>query len=284
MTLDKYNNRIKKAWHDIDICGLDSIFERTKLEKYLSGFQVPGLEHARSIVNQNPELCEDFTGVMEYLGDELGAKQALFTIADSGGRSISAFTTKSGSNHGKGGKQWHNAKKDGKKDGKSDEKTPAKAGKLKGKKDKAATAFDPNEPGRHVTSKVWRSMTEEQKTASREARANQKRSTGSVTGSVNMSWRRTDSEEAAAPTDKVPANIAAALKATPVTVVPEAQDVGMVDTSVAKTTAGVASLGYGGLKPTLRKPVCVQINATQRVPNNHRVSHSVGTKSGSTKV
>jgi hypothetical protein len=126
-------------------------------------------------------------------------------------------------------------------------------------------------------------MTEEQKTVSREARANQKRSTGSVTRFVNMSWRRTDSEEAAAPTDKVPANIAAALKATPVAVVPEAQDVEMVDTSVAKTTAGVASLGYGGLKPTLRKPVCVQINATQRVPNNHRVSYSVGTKSGSTK-
>ena len=218
---------------------------------------------------------------------KLRSKQALFTKADgSGSRSISAFTTqaKSGSNHGKGGKQWHNAKKDGKKDGKSDEKTPAKAGKSKGKKDKAATAFDPNEPGRHVTSKVWRSMTEEQKTASREARANQKRSTGSVTRSVNMSWRRTDSEEAAAPTDEVPANIAAALKATLVAMVPQAQDVEMVDTtSVAKITAGVSSLGYGGLKPALRKPVCVQINATQRVPNSHRVSYSVGTKSGSTK-
>ena len=47
-----------------------AISERTKVEKYLSGFQVPGLEHARSIVNQNPDLREDFTGVMEYLGDE----------------------------------------------------------------------------------------------------------------------------------------------------------------------------------------------------------------------
>jgi hypothetical protein len=62
-------------------------------------------------------------------------------------------------------------------------------------------------------------MTEEQRTASREARANQKRSTGSVTRScksVNMTWRRTDEV-----TDKVPADVAAALKATPVAV-PEA--------------------------------------------------------------
>ena len=33
MTLDKYNDRLKKAWHDIDICGLDTISERTKVEK-----------------------------------------------------------------------------------------------------------------------------------------------------------------------------------------------------------------------------------------------------------
>ena len=146
----------------------------------------------------------------------------------SGARSVSAFTTQtnSGSNHGKGGKRWPNAKKDDKKGGKSDEKSPAKAGKTKGKKDKAATAFDPNDPGKHVTSKVWRSMTGEQKTASREARASQKRSTGSVTRScksVNMTWRRTDEV-----TDKVPADVAAALKTTPV-VVPEAQDVEMAD-------------------------------------------------------
>ena len=84
-------------------------------------------------------------------------------------------------------------------------RSPVKAGKSKGKKDKAATDFDPNDPGKHVTSKVWRSMTDEQRTASREARANQKRSTGSVTRSVksvNMTWRRTDSE--------VPADVAAA--------------------------------------------------------------------------
>ena len=143
------------------------------MEKYLSGFQVPGLEHARSIVNSNPVLREDFNAVMDYLGDEVRSKQALFTQADGGGsRSVSAFTTQSnsGSNHGKGGKKWPNAKKDGKKD----EKSPAKAGKSKGKKDKAATAFDPNDPGKHLTSKAWRALTEEQKTASREAHANQK--------------------------------------------------------------------------------------------------------------
>ena len=33
----------------------------------------------------------------------------------------------------------------------------------------------------------------------------------------------------------------------------------------------------------LRKPVCVQINATQRVPKSHRVTYSVGTKGGSAK-
>ena len=72
----------------------------------------------------------DFLGVMEYLGDELRTKQALFTKADaSGARSVSAFTTQtnSGGNHGKGGpKPWHNAKKDGKKGGKSDGKSDEK--------------------------------------------------------------------------------------------------------------------------------------------------------------
>jgi hypothetical protein len=263
---------------------LDVISERTKVEKYLSGFQVPGLEHARSIVNQNKELHEDFNAVMDYLGDEVRSKQALFTKADAGGcRSVSAFTTKTnlGGNNGKGGRKWLNAKKDGKKD----EKTPVKAGKSKGKKDKAATDFDPNDPGKHLTSKAWRALTEEQKTASREAHANQKRACGSVSRSVNMSWRRTqDSEEVAA----VPAPIlksppAPILKSPPVAAMPQAQDVEMADAGVAKITAGVSSLGYGGLKPASRKPVCVQINATQRIPNSHRVSYSVGTKGGSTK-
>ena len=112
-------------------------------------------------------------------------------------------------------------------------------------------------------------MTEEQETASREARANQKRSVKIVTRSVNMSWRRTDSE--------VPADVAAALKVTPVEV-PQAQDVEMADAGVAKTTAGVS------LQSALRKPVCVQINATQHIAKNHRVTYSVGTKSGSAKV
>ena len=64
---------------------------------------------------------------------------------------------------------------------------------------------------------------------------------------------------------------------------PQTQEVEMVDAGVAKITAGVSSLGYGGLKPASRKPVCVQINATQRIPTSHRVSYSVGTKGGSTK-
>ena len=75
----------------------------------------------------------------------------------------------------------------------------------------------------------------------------------------------------------MPAHIAAALKATPVTVVPQAQDVEMADAGVAGTTAGVS------LQSVLRKPVCVQINATQCIPKSHRVTYSVGTKSGSAK-
>ena len=119
-------------------------------------------------------------------------------------------------------------------------------------------------------------MTEEQRTASREARANQKeqkRSTGSATRScksVNLTWRRTDHDDDE-PTDKVPAVVAAALRATP-TVVP---DVEMVDASDAKTAAGVTSAS--------KKPVCVSIMATQRVPTSHRVTYSVGTKGGSAK-
>ena len=275
MTLDKYNDRLKKAWHDIDICGMDKISERTKVEKYLSGFQVPGLEHARSIINNDKKLRENFIGTMEYLHDEARAKNALFSRADpTGARSVSAFTINSG--HGKKGPRWNNAKKNkngsGGGGGKSDEKTPAKGGKPKGKKDKAATAFDPNDPGKHVTSKVWRSMTEEQRTASREARANQKRSTGSATRScksVNLTWRRTDHDDDE-PTDKVPAAVAAALRATPTVMA----DVEMVDAGNAGTTAGVSSA---------LKPACVKIMATQRVPTSHRVTYSVGTKGGSTK-
>ena len=83
-----------------------------------------------------------------------------------------------------------------------------------------------------------------------------------------MTWRRTDEV-----TDKVPADAAAALKATPI-VVP---DVEMEDVSAAKTTTRVTP------QSVLRKPVCVQINATQRIPKSHRVTYAVGTKSGSAK-
>ena len=72
---------------------------------------------------------------MEYLADEARAKNALFTRADANGaRSISAFTTNSGSNHGKKGPRWQNAKKDGKTGDKSDEKTPAKVASPKARR------------------------------------------------------------------------------------------------------------------------------------------------------
>ena len=54
-------------------------------------------------------------------------------------------------------------------------------------------------------------------------------------------------------------------------------DVEMEDVGAAKTTAGVSP------QSVLRKPVCVQINATQRIPKSHRVTYSVGTKGGSAK-
>jgi hypothetical protein len=151
---------------------LDVISERTKAEKYLSGFQVSGLEHCWTTVNADPVLREDFNAVIDFLGNEVRSQKALFVpLAGGGKRSVGAITTQkddsnSGSNHGKGGKKWHNAKNDG--------KPPAKAGKSKGKKDKPATAFDPNDPGKNLTSKAWRALTEEQKTASGEAHANQK--------------------------------------------------------------------------------------------------------------
>ena len=49
----------------------------------------------------------------------------------------------------------------------------------------------------------------------------------------------------------------------------------MADASDAKTAVGVTSAS--------KKPVCVQIMATQRVPKSHRVTYSVGTKGGSAK-
>jgi hypothetical protein len=70
----------------------------------------------------------------------------------------------SSSNNNKGGgKKWHNSKKDG--------KQPTKAGKTKSQRGKPATTFEPIDPGRYLANKAWRALTEEQRTASREAHA-----------------------------------------------------------------------------------------------------------------
>jgi hypothetical protein len=129
------------------------ISERTKVEKLLGGFQVPGLEHCRTTINETPALREDFNAVVDFLGDELRSQKTMLApMAGGGKKSVCAITTQkdnsnSGNNHGKGDKKWHNSKKDG--------KPSAKAGKSKGKKNKPATAFDPNDSGRHLTSKAW---------------------------------------------------------------------------------------------------------------------------------
>jgi hypothetical protein len=238
---------------------------------FLGGFQVPRLEHCRTTINADPKLREDFNAVVDFLGDELMSQKTMFApMAGGGKRSVGAITTQkdnsnsgnnSGNNQAKGGgKRWHNAKKD--------REPPAKTGKLKGKKDKAATAFDPNDPGPHLTSKAWRALTEEQKTASRETRANQKQS-------VNVITRTLVSKVTMAPS--------VAAKAPPVATQAQVQDVEMVEAGVTKIIAGVASLGHGGLKPVSRKTVCVMINATQCIPTSHTVSYAVGTKSGSAK-
>jgi hypothetical protein len=107
-------------------------------------------------------------------------------------------------------------------------------------------------------------LTAEQRTAFREAcakSAKEKHSVGVVTGTQVSDVAMIDVS----------------------TVKTQVPDVEMVDAGVARITAGVAYLGYGGNTPASRKLVCVKVNATQRAPTSHQVTYVAETKGGSAK-
>jgi hypothetical protein len=242
---------------------MDVISTQTKVKKLITGFQVAGLEHCCTTTFASDLYRNDFNARADFLGNKLRAVKTMFAPLGGGRHNVSAagnFGNNSNSNSSGGSnsnsnsnkkgrnKKWTNNKKDGKK--------AQKAGKTKAKRGKPATKFDPNNPDRRLTNKAWRELTEDQRNASRETHAKdyEDKDNNYAVESVNICR--------------------------------EVTDVKVIDADVADVTAGVtaASLGQGGKAPALKEPVCININATQRLPSStvhvptKTLSYAKGTK------
>ena len=159
-TFDTFIARMREAFEQM---GEDNqLSEERKVNKLLDAWTVSALSHVGTTIQSNPELRGSFDRTVVFLAGELTALKM-----KNGTRNVSAITTTTESADVRTLKQLRSKLKEAqrklkRKSGKMDGDVPA------GKK--PATKFSKKNPGEYVTAKVWRSMSQEEQAAAREAR------------------------------------------------------------------------------------------------------------------
>ena len=131
--------------------------EETKAMKFRAAFQVKELVHLHATIQSTPLYRNDLENCMAFVGEQMRSlRQQNGTPTN---RNLSSFNrsnnngNKSKSKYKSPHKKWTNPKH-----------------KKSSKRDKPATAYDPNNPGQYVTKSAWARMTDAEKQASRDAR------------------------------------------------------------------------------------------------------------------
>jgi hypothetical protein len=125
-------------------------------------FQVSGLDYVRGSLFMNEPLLANTEQVGEYIGTVLAEQKMMAAGIDGIVRSINAF--------GQYGKTDAAAKKTNPNHGKGKHKFVHKAEKKGKKYDPLVKKFDPKKPGQHLTKHAWFALTDDQKTAFKDAR------------------------------------------------------------------------------------------------------------------
>ena len=159
MSWPKFCNTFTGYHFDLTRSGAAPATETQKSLQLLRMFQVFGLEYAKGNLFMNKTMLATPGACAAYLGTLMTEQRMTNAGADGTDRGISLFNQsnswkkKPNPNHGKGKMKF--VRKAGKKGG----KYPPPAKKLGSKK-----------PGQHLTKEAWMALTDDQKTASRDAR------------------------------------------------------------------------------------------------------------------
>ena len=126
---------------------------------YFDWFQVSGLEYAKGNLFMNKTMLATPGACAAYLGTLMTEQRIANVGADGTARGISSFNQSN---------SWK--KKANPTHGKGKNKFVRKTGKKGSKYPPPAKKFDSKKPGQHLTKEAWMALTDDQKTASRDAR------------------------------------------------------------------------------------------------------------------
>ena len=150
-TYIKYISNMRQAF--LDLGPDDQYSETRRVNKLLSSFKVPALQHLGSTVRNDPYWSRNFEAAVAFIGGELEALQQKST-SDRHLSAVGRFNPKS------------------KPPPKDSSKKPGKDHKKKGGP-KPQPKYNAKDPGAYVDVKVWKAMTPEEQEAAREARKKQ---------------------------------------------------------------------------------------------------------------
>ena len=158
---ETFCGKLNKAFTDLSDNG-QVYTEQMKVQMLLTATQDPLLEHAKLKVLGDNELLHDYSGTISYLKIALNScsnhlkSSRNISVLNRGGRQ-----TGTGGNRGSGGRGGGRGGRFGR----------AGRGGGRGKGQGPADKYDPKDPGRSLTTKAWKEITDEQRATAREARS-----------------------------------------------------------------------------------------------------------------
>jgi hypothetical protein len=170
---ETFCGKMNKAFTDLSDNGQEYT-EQMKVQMLLNATQDPLLEQAKLKVLGDDALMHNYSGTISYLKVALNAfsnhvkSSRNISVLHRGGRSSG-----SGGYRGGGGRGGGRGGRFG------------RGGRGRGRGQGPADKFDPKDPGRSLTTKAWKEITDEQRALAREARRNKR----------NVSAVDVDSEE-----------------------------------------------------------------------------------------
>ena len=170
---ETFCGKLNKAFTDLADNGQDYT-DKMKVHTLLEATHDPLLEQAKLKVLGDEALMNSYTDTISYLKVAHNA----FSNHVRGSRNIS-YVSRGGRGGGRGGNRGGGGRGAGR-GGRSGRGGYGGRGRGGGNRPAPADKFDPNDPGKSLTSKAWSEITDEQRAQAREARQKRKRNVNAV--------------------------------------------------------------------------------------------------------
>ena len=176
-TFDAFCGKLNKAFSDLEEAG-EPLSERMKVQALNRAIQDPVLTPAKLTLISNVESQQNYDWTLSFY------KQALNSLSNTtksdASRSVSAVNT----DRERGGRGGNRGSGRGGRGGGRGGRGGRGRGGGRGQKEKLADKFDPENPGKSLTSDAWKKLSDEQRATAREAR-NNKRNVSALTRDVS---------------------------------------------------------------------------------------------------